>query len=466
MKPAKKLSLVANVWFAVVALASHAAAQYAASVVSYSPGTTPAPAFTMAAAALGSPERFSGEGVFPGVVSPFSPPFLNTEIVSVGVGGHLTLRLSNYALPQAVGPEIGVFENFGLVDVVFPNGQAGNPAGGFGPPDSALVEVSENGTSWASLGNVVFDVPANGYADLTDPYSATAGNVPSDFQQPFAGGLASFNGLKYFDAAATDILDVLAGSGGGKWIDISGSGLAQVGFIRFSLPTGGSAGPTLNFEIDGVSVSHAALGGVVVPEPCSLLSLWLAPIGLSMARRRRRAPAYLEESDLRPARRTARRLGPENPPQGLLGRDPLRYQKGRHRQTPRPTCCLSAAASLAHDRSTTRRWQPLNRRSYQSTKMSAMHRHRKVDSHGWRPLVPRPPSWWPSTQPVKFATRSLRQSGFSRTWIAGLPTAPPEAARRAIHNRVDRPRMHSSTIPGHQPPQRLTWQLSGQRRLA
>ena len=103
MKRVKELTVIANVLFAMVVLASHAAAQYAASVVSYSPGTTPAPGFTMSAAALGSPERFSGEGVFPGVVSPFSPPFLNTEIVSVGVGGHLTLRLSNYAIPQAAG---------------------------------------------------------------------------------------------------------------------------------------------------------------------------------------------------------------------------------------------------------------------------------------------------------------------------------------------------------------------------
>ena len=189
-------------------------------------------------------------------------------------------------------PEIGVFENFGLVDVDFPNGQAGNPAGGFGPPDSALVEVSENGTSWVSLGNVAFDVPTNGYTDLTDPYSPTAGSVPSDFQQPFTGGLASFNGLKYFDAAATDMLEVLAGSGGGKWVDISGTGLAQVGFIRFSLPSDGSAGATVNFEIDGVSVSHAAMGGVVVPEPASsLIALLLAATGTSMARRRRTTPA-------------------------------------------------------------------------------------------------------------------------------------------------------------------------------
>ena len=70
---------------------------------------------------------------FLGVVSPFNPPFGQNEIVSVGEGGHIMLRLSHYAIPQAAGPEIGVFENVGLIDINYPNGQAGSPAGTFGP---------------------------------------------------------------------------------------------------------------------------------------------------------------------------------------------------------------------------------------------------------------------------------------------------------------------------------------------
>jgi hypothetical protein len=254
----------------ICAACDQAHAQYGAGVVSYSAGTTSVAGFTTPAAALGEPERFTGEGVFPGVVSPFSPPFLSSEIVSVGEGGHLTLRLSHYVMPQAGGPEIGVFENLGLSDVDFPNGQAGIPASGFGPADSALVEVSANGTSWASLGIVTFDIPTNGYTDLTDPFSGTPGSVPSDFQDPFAGSLASFDGLKYFDAGGPDMLDLLAGSGGGTWLDISGTGLAQVGFVRFSLADDGNAVTSLNFELDAVSISHPALGEVVVPEPATL----------------------------------------------------------------------------------------------------------------------------------------------------------------------------------------------------
>jgi hypothetical protein len=260
----------------------HAAAQFAAGIVSYNAGTTPAAGFISASTALGSPERLTGDGSFPGVVSPFNPPFLTSEIVSVGEGGQLTLRLSHYAIPQAGGPEIGVFENVGLIDTSFPNGVAGSPAATFGI-DSALVDVSANGTNWVSLGNIAFDIPANSYTDLTDPFASTAGSMPSDFQKPFTGSLNNFSGLRYFDAANPDILDLLAGSGGGKWLDISGTGLAQVGFIRFTVADDQSANSRLNFELDAVSVAHAALGPAVVPEPAIATLFCLALVSLSLS---------------------------------------------------------------------------------------------------------------------------------------------------------------------------------------
>jgi hypothetical protein len=253
-----------------------AIAQYAMQVISYNQGTTPQSGYTTASAAIGEPERFTGEGVFPGVVSPFNPPFGTNEIVSVGEGGQITLRLSNYAIPQpGATPEIGVFENVGIGDANYPNGQAGTPATTFGS-DIALVEVSPDGASWISLGNLLFNLPANGYTDLPDPYSATAGSAPSDFQQPFTGTLSSFNGLRYSDPTNFDMLDLLAGSGGGNWLDLSGTGLAQVGYIRFSVPDDGNPGTSKNFEVDGVSISHAAMGGPTVPEPASSLLILIA----------------------------------------------------------------------------------------------------------------------------------------------------------------------------------------------
>jgi hypothetical protein len=272
----------------IVGLCHQAMAQYAVQVVSYDAGATPASGYNDSLSALGLPERFTGEGVFPGVVSPFNPPFLRNEIVSVGEGGQLTLRLSNYAVPQIGAPEIGVFSNPGLIDVNYPNGQAGSPATTFGF-DSALVEVSGDGVSWTSLGKTDFDIPTNGYTDLTDPYSGVAGSVLADFQQPFTGSLSSFSGLSYYNAGGGDILGLLAGSGGGKWLDISGTGLAQVGYIRFSVADDGNSTTKLNFELDAVSVSHAALGTATVPEPATLLFVAQASLALGFARRRFRA---------------------------------------------------------------------------------------------------------------------------------------------------------------------------------
>ena len=270
-------------------------AQYAAAVVAYDAGATPASGFTTASAALGAPERLTGDGAFSGVVSPFNPPFLASEIVSVGEGGQLTLRLSHYAVPQAGGPEIGVFENVGLIDVNFPNGEAGSPAGTFGPLDSAVVDVSPDGVQWVSLGSVTFDVPTNGYTDVTDPFSSAPGSMPSDFQQPFLGGLNSFDGLPYFDAAGPDMLELLNASGGGTWLDISATGLAQVGFIRFSLADDGLAGTSLNFELDAVSIANGALGGPVVPEPSALALAGVAMAALAIRRQRARSSAPAAE---------------------------------------------------------------------------------------------------------------------------------------------------------------------------
>jgi len=263
-----------------------AAAQYGAEVVSYDQGSTPAQVFNPdpsappeffnnASAALDSPALTTSFGV----VSPFNPPFATTDIVSVGEGGWLTLRLSNFVIPQPGGPEIGVFTNAGLADASFPSGQAMDPAFAFGA-DRAEVEVSEDGNIWESLGNTLFNLPTNAFTDLTDPFSAVDGNVVADFQQPFIGSLSDFDDLFYHDAGGNGILDELDGSGGGTWLDISGTSLSQVGYIRFSVADDGDAMTGLNFELDAVSIATGAVGAAV-PEPASLSLLGLAAfIGL------------------------------------------------------------------------------------------------------------------------------------------------------------------------------------------
>jgi hypothetical protein len=243
--------------------ANMAHAQFANQVISYDAGSTPAPGgYTTPAVALGSPERFTGELTpFGDEVTIFNPVFGTNEIVSVGESGHITVKLSNYVLPGA-GLEIGVFSNAGIIYGDFMNEIVGDPATTFGD-SSAVVEVSADGSAWVSLGAVNFNLPSQGYSDA-------AGTVPSDFQQPFTGVLSDFDGLPYNHATDPDVFDLLAGSGGGNWLDISSAGLSQVGYIRFSVADDLNAGTSLNFELDAVSISASAMGGVV-PEPGSLV---------------------------------------------------------------------------------------------------------------------------------------------------------------------------------------------------
>jgi hypothetical protein len=261
----------------LVALSANMAhAQFANQVISYDAGSTPAPGgYTNSSVALGSPQRIAGESSpWPSDVTVFNGPFANDEIVSIGEGGHLTLRLSNFVLPDPSGPEIGVFENIFLIDGEF-DGVVDSPVSQFGG-DSAEVAVSEDGNSWVTLGTFLFDLPAQGFTDLS--------GTPSDFQQPFTGTLNSFANLPLDHATDFDVFDLLAGSGGGNWLDISSAGLSQVGYIRFSVADDLNAGTSLNFELDAVSISASAMGGVV-PEPSSLALVGIA-FACSMLRRK------------------------------------------------------------------------------------------------------------------------------------------------------------------------------------
>ena len=266
-------------------------------VVSFESGTTAAETFTgepfnQKDKALGAPEAFTGEqSDFAGVVSPFNPPFSTDELVSIGEGGHITLRLARFAMVGDSGLHIGVFTNAGLVETDFPHGQAADELvandGGvstFGM-DAASVEVSEDGVHFIALNNgepILFDIPTNGYTDVTNPFDTEPGSSLTDPSKPWSGGLSAFDGLNY--AAIVTLLD---GSAGGKWLDLSGTGLDQVGYIRFSVADDGDDETRLNFEIDAVSVAQGFLGAPV-PLPTSSF-LFIGAGGLMMIQTKRGA---------------------------------------------------------------------------------------------------------------------------------------------------------------------------------
>src|SRR5438093_3313665 len=101
---------------ASVVLASHAA-EFAASVVSYDPGVGYTPGYTNTSAALGEPSRVT-PGTFGGPVDPFDPPYLSSQLVSVGAGGSLTVKFSTPVLNHPnnrFGIDFIIFGNSGFI---------------------------------------------------------------------------------------------------------------------------------------------------------------------------------------------------------------------------------------------------------------------------------------------------------------------------------------------------------------
>lgn len=254
-----------------------ASTPWAVGVESFSSGSTAAAGFDDPTTALGAAERFTGELLgFDSVVSPFSPAFGTDELFSIGEGGHLTLRLGEAAVDRpghAFGVDLILFGNGGFIDAGFSGGVPGTIAGSFSINDVEF-EVSENGTDFVSLGTVrEGEVPAMGYLD-GGRFDTTPGSLLTDQRKAVDPSLtaADFAGL---DLAG--VRSLYNGSAGGTGIDISGSGLSEVWYVRISVPDDLDASTLLKSEIDAV---------IVVPGVGSLGVLGLGAVG---ATRRRRA---------------------------------------------------------------------------------------------------------------------------------------------------------------------------------
>lgn len=247
-------------WIAVFSLIilyfplSRAEIGHAKQVMSYQPGSDVT--LTQASAALGLPEGLVGEGTpFVSVLSPFNPPYESSQILQIGPGGELTLKLSHFAI---VGPgrEFGLFSNVGIFDAAYPSGQAGDPISLFGQ-DKVFVEVSEDGVTYHSLGEKNINMFHNVYTDLDNPYSPTPGGQRADFGKPFLGQATDFIDKNY-----AEIKQILAGSAGGNWFDVGALPISKFAYVRFSLP----ANATKKFELDSVTINQNLLGALVDGE--------------------------------------------------------------------------------------------------------------------------------------------------------------------------------------------------------
>ena len=265
---------------AIAALASGASASpFATSVEFFDAGSNPASGFTDAATAIGSPERFTGEGVFPSGVTPFNPAFGTDEIVSIGAGGRLDLGFDRAITDNpnhAFGVDLIVFSNAGFADASFTDadpdndgiGLTGNNPFVFGAGGAATIQVSQNGTDWVTAETTTLDLfPTLGYQDITDPTPAAPGSVPTDFTKALDPSLtlADFANLDFAQIRA-----LYGASGGGVGIDIASTGLESASFVRFRNDS------TSAFEIDAVSV---------VPAPGAFACMTIALAGTTRRRR-------------------------------------------------------------------------------------------------------------------------------------------------------------------------------------
>lgn len=220
---------------------------YADVVIDYDPGDNPAPGYTNPASVPGAPERFTGEGIFPSVVSPFSPPYGLDEIVSIGANGSLVVRFDTPVTDDPANPggvDLLVFGNSGFIDASFPGGVVG---GVFGD-DGGMLEVSADCVNWVLIRLVEPDglMPTLGYLDA-GPYDAVPGVIESDFTRPPPR-------VRLGELLGLDLQELLAiydGSGGGACVDLAGSGLAAITCVRLS--NSGDPGVTPAIEIDALA---------------------------------------------------------------------------------------------------------------------------------------------------------------------------------------------------------------------
>lgn len=267
----KSLGITAAVG-GLLLVASGAFAQdpWADHVISYDPGTGAEPGYTDPLVALGEPERYTGEGIYPGAVTPFNPPWLPEEVVSVGDGGHLTVAFDEPITndPRHLyGVDFIIFGNGLFLDADFPNGQVG----GVLEEGPFAVSVSQDGTNFILLPGTHYDAmfPALGYLDLTGPYDTEPGSVPSDFTRPIDPSLTidDFLGLRFDEVVA-----LYDGSGGGIPFDIGSTGLNEASYVRIDVLPGATSP-----EFDALAA---------VPEPPAAATIGALALACALWRRR------------------------------------------------------------------------------------------------------------------------------------------------------------------------------------
>jgi hypothetical protein len=243
---------------------------WADSVISFDEGVGGSAGYNIPEVALGEPSRFTGEDVWPGVVSPFNTPWLSNELVSIGVGGSLVVSFEEPVQDDPANPfgiDLLIFGNTGCVDNSYPNGIVG----GVYSDDGGHIEVSQDGKQWVAITTELADGlwPTRGFLD-SQPYDAVEGSEPSNFTFPVDPRLTLDDVM---DLDNEGLMNLYGISGGGTPIDISETGISEISFVRISVDTNSKLTP----EIDGLAdvtpqiVGDVDMNGIV--DVNDLLSL-------------------------------------------------------------------------------------------------------------------------------------------------------------------------------------------------
>jgi len=231
-------------------------AGFADRVVEYVPGMDPVPGFDNANSALGQPTQVNPFG---DDVTPFNPPYSPENIVSLGVGGSLTLQFQTPVLNHPNNP-------FGIDFIIFGNSGfivtnefdletfqwIGIPATDgslFGANDGETrISVSRDGHEFFILDPTLAPtadrmLPTDGFGDFHTPA------IPGLTQEYFAGLTESELAILYDGSAGGSGYDI-------AWARDSNSRsikLQQIRFVRIEVLSGRS-------EIAAVSTVFAPPG--------------------------------------------------------------------------------------------------------------------------------------------------------------------------------------------------------------
>ena len=247
----------------VILTSTVAQAQFADSVVSYTPGTGISTNYQHANTVLGAPTSFIGYQD----ADPFNPPYATNHLIGLGAGGSLTLSFdtpiqNNPA--NSYGLDFIVFGHAGFIDVDWPNGVSDGSFFTGGTAD-VRVSVSADGSTFYQLNSV--------YAPLVDAL------FPTDSAgSPFIPVDPSLTSADFVGKNLAEIRSLYNGSAGGAGFDLSWAldefnqsvNLPSVSFVR----------------LDGLDDSAFIDAVSVVPEPSVLSLALLSGAGLLVWKRR------------------------------------------------------------------------------------------------------------------------------------------------------------------------------------